>query len=245
MSEQAPERTARKPAAGSQKKILGLPRNVAIAALAGVVALAFLWWRSRSSGSGSGTAGQACTDANGNPGTFDSSGNCVTSEAQTSQTDLSGEPCTDADGNPGLTDALGNCLASQQLSTATGSTGTTGTTTATGTGTTTSTGTTTTTGTTTAAVSKPGAVTGLTVGVNSPTEVSVSWRPPQFASHAPTSTTYNIQVTPKDKAAHNIGSRTSYNVGGLKKNTAYVVHVSATNSAGTGPVATKSFRTKA
>jgi hypothetical protein len=144
MSEQAPERTTQRKPAGGQKKILGLPRNVAIAALAGVAALAFLWWRSRSSSSGTSTAGQACTDANGNPGTFDSSGNCVTSTEQASQTDLSGEPCTDADGNPGLTDALGNCLASQQLSTATG---TTGTTTATGTGTTTTTGTTTSTGT--------------------------------------------------------------------------------------------------
>jgi hypothetical protein len=56
-------------------------------------------------------------------------------------------------------------------------------------------------------------------------------------------TSYNIQVTPKDASAHNIGNRTSYSVGGLKKSTSYQVHISAQNSSGTGPVGTVSFRT--
>jgi hypothetical protein len=86
----------------------------------------------------------------------------------------------------------------------------------------------------------PGPVTDLTVDVISGTLVHVSWRPPQFASHAATSTTYSIKVTPKDKAAHNIGSRTSYAVGGLKKGTSYTVEVTPSG----GPSTSKQFKTK-
>jgi hypothetical protein len=56
-------------------------------------------------------------------------------------------------------------------------------------------------------------------------------------------TSYNIQVTPKDASAHNIGNRTSYSVGGLKKNTPYQVHISAQNSAGPGPAGVVPFKT--
>jgi hypothetical protein len=99
----------------------------------------------------------------------------------------------------------------------------------------------TTTTTKTSAPAAPGPVSDLTVANKSATEVVVSWRPPQFASHAPTSTTYLIQLEGKDKAAHNIGSRTSYNIGGLKPHTAYTVKVAASG----GPYTSKAFTTEA
>jgi hypothetical protein len=85
----------------------------------------------------------------------------------------------------------------------------------------------------------PGPVTALTVTAKSPTVVVVSWRPPQYASHAPTSTTYSIQIKPKDASAHNIGSRTSYDVGGLKADTKYTAVVTPSG----GPAASKAFTT--
>jgi hypothetical protein len=85
----------------------------------------------------------------------------------------------------------------------------------------------------------PGPVTDLTVDVVSPTLARVSWRPPQFASHAPTSTTYTIQIAPVDKAPHNIGSRTSYNVGGLHAGS----HYTATVAPSGGPSSSKAFTT--
>jgi Fibronectin type III domain len=94
--------------------------------------------------------------------------------------------------------------------------------------------------TTTTSTSKPGPVEDLTVTSKSDTSVVVAWRPPQFASHAPTSTTYTIQVKPKDAKAHNIGSRTSYNVGALKPDTKYTVVVAAAG----GPSTSKSFTTE-
>lgn len=108
-------------------------------------------------------------------------------------------------------------------------------------GTATTTKTTTTTKTSAPAPAAPGPVSDLTVANKSATEVVVSWRPPQFASHAPTSTTYLIQLEGKDKAAHNIGSRTSYNIGGLKPHTAYTVKVAASG----GPYTSKAFTTEA
>lgn len=86
---------------------------------------------------------------------------------------------------------------------------------------------------------KPGPVTDLTVDVISPTLARVSWRPPQFASHAPVSTTYTIQVQGKDPAPHNIGSRTSYNVGGLHPGAHYTAVVAATG----GPSTSRAFTT--
>lgn len=85
----------------------------------------------------------------------------------------------------------------------------------------------------------PGPVTDLSVDVISPTLARVSWRPPQFASHAPTATTYTIQVSPVDKAPHNIGSRTSYNVGGLKGGGHYTATVAAVG----GPSSSRAFTT--
>lgn len=84
-------------------------------------------------------------------------------------------------------------------------------------------------------------VTDLTVSVTGSTSAVVSWRPPQFASHAPTATTYTIQIQPKDSAPHNIGSRTSYNVGGLKADTSYTAVVAPAG----GPSTSKTFKTAA
>ncbi|MFZ0665049.1 MAG: fibronectin type III domain-containing protein [Acidimicrobiales bacterium] len=91
----------------------------------------------------------------------------------------------------------------------------------------------------TGSTTTPGPVTALTVTAKSPTVVVVSWRPPQYASKAPTSTTYAIQIKPKDASSHNIGSRTSYDVGGLKADTKYTAVVTPSG----GPSASKSFTT--
>jgi hypothetical protein len=85
------------------------------------------------------------------------------------------------------------------------------------------------TGTTT----KLAAPTGLEVTHKTATEVVVAWRPVSGAS------SYTFQITPKDASPHSIGNRTSYNVGGLKKNTSYVAHVAASG----GPTASVSFKT--
>ncbi|HEV2241813.1 MAG TPA: fibronectin type III domain-containing protein [Streptosporangiaceae bacterium] len=88
-------------------------------------------------------------------------------------------------------------------------------------------------------------VSDLTVVPVSPTLARVSWRPPQFASHSPASTTYTIEIQGKDKAAHNIGSRTAYNVGGLKPGGHYTAVVTPVFTAGgpgsTGPSASRPF----
>jgi hypothetical protein len=84
---------------------------------------------------------------------------------------------------------------------------------------------------------KPGPVTALTVATVSPTLARVSWRPPQFASHAPTSTTYTIEIQGKDKGPHNIGSRTAYNVGGLHPGGHYTAVVAAAG----GPSTSRAF----
>ena len=94
-------------------------------------------------------------------------------------------------------------------------------------------------GTGAAAAAKPAsAPQDLQVIPVSNTAITAEWRPVAGASG------YEFQVTPKDPAPHNIGARTSYNAGGLKPRTSYVVHVAAVNAAGTGPYATHSFTTK-
>jgi hypothetical protein len=82
----------------------------------------------------------------------------------------------------------------------------------------------------------PGPVTDLKAAHKGTAEV-ISWRPPQFPSHAGTPTTYTIRILGKDKRAHNIGSRTSYNVGGLKKGKRYTAVVAPSD----GPSASVSF----
>jgi Fibronectin type III domain len=91
--------------------------------------------------------------------------------------------------------------------------------------------------TTTTGTGTPGPVTDIQVDIRSDSVVTISWRPPQFSSHVPTSTTYSIQVKPKDSAAHNIGSRTSYNVGGLTPGKQYTATITPTG----GPGASKSW----
>jgi hypothetical protein len=88
-------------------------------------------------------------------------------------------------------------------------------------------------------VKKPAAApSGLDVISQSPTLITADWRPVSGA------TAYELQVTPRDSAPHNIGARTSYNVGSLKPKTKYTVHVAAVNSGGTGPYATKTITTR-
>jgi hypothetical protein len=75
----------------SGKKILGLPRNVAlVGGVAAVAGVAFFIYRERkdkaaaaagtatSAETASGTVGTACTDPYGNPGTLDANGTCET-----------------------------------------------------------------------------------------------------------------------------------------------------------------------
>ena len=83
----------------------------------------------------------------------------------------------------------------------------------------------------------PGATSGLSVIKTSNTGITATWHPAAGA------TSYSFQITPKDSAAHNIGARTSYNVGGLRTNTAYTVHVAGVNATGTGSYETASFTT--
>jgi hypothetical protein len=90
-----------------------------------------------------------------------------------------------------------------------------------------------TTGTTTSKT--PGPIRGLQVVLRSPTVVTVEWKPPSSGGNV----TYNFQITPKDSGPHNIGARTSYNVGGLKADTHYTAHVGASG----GPTSTKAFTT--
>jgi Fibronectin type III domain len=100
---------------------------------------------------------------------------------------------------------------------------------------------TTTTGTTT--TSQQLAVSDITEQAKNGSAAAIEWRPPQFPSGSPTNTTYTFGISPAPKggssAAHNIGSRTSYNVGGLQKGTKYTVTVTP-NVAG-GVPATKTF----
>lgn len=69
----------------------------------------------------------------------------------------------------------------------------------------------------------------------------ISWRPPQFPSQTGAATTYDFGISPAPKGGvstmHNIGSRTSYNVGGLQKGTQYTVTVTPSG----GSPATKTF----
>jgi hypothetical protein len=110
---------------GLPKKILGLPTPVVLAGAAAIAALIIIRLRSKkTAAAGTAVSGAACTDANGNQGTTDTTGACITNTGSTtSTTDESGQPCTDSSGNPGMTDALGNCISTGGLSTAAGSTG--------------------------------------------------------------------------------------------------------------------------
>jgi hypothetical protein len=229
MTQPVPPAQPRPQAGGNMltRKYAGVPGWGWVAIVA-VVAGGFIWWRSRkSSSASSGSSGAAaqsqpvsatCYDANGN------SVDCASPQAVGSNaTDYFESLYTQDEG------------ISNQLQTITPTINTTGTdvtqlladqqgppSTGTGTG-------------------KPGPVTDLSVDVVSSSLARVSWRPPQFASTAPTSTTYTIQVSPVDRAPHNIGSRTSYNVGGLRPGG----HYTATVAAAGGPSSSKTFTTPA
>jgi hypothetical protein len=230
MSEQAPEAPGR--AGGGNmltRKFGGVPAWGWIAAVAGVVGIYF-YVKSRKASASSATTAQSspasatCYDAQGNPVDCSSPqavGDNSTDEFEalyTQNTGISNElqtitPQISETGTD--VDQIQTQLANLQ-----------------GPGSTTPPG-------TQPNIGKPGPVTDLTVDVLSPTLARVSWRPPQFASHAPTSTTYQIQIQGKDPAPHNIGSRTSYNVGALNAGSHYTAVVSATG----GPSTSKAFTT--
>jgi hypothetical protein len=220
---------------GLPKKLLGLPTPVVLAGGAGLLALAFIYFRKKSSTAAT-ASGQPCTDANGNAGTTDSNGNCVTNTGTTSSTtDQSGQPCTDQNGNPGITDALGDCVTTGGLSAAAGSgssggggdsgggtgtvgtTGTTGTTTGTG-------GATSTTGTTAPAttgdIPAPG---GLSLTPYA-TYADVAWSPNSSV------TSWHYQVLPASGTTPVVDATTSgvhVTVSPLKPKTAYRFRVSS------------------
>jgi hypothetical protein len=80
--------TSKPPAGGKKKFDLGNPGGKEYAIVGGVVlalALVYFYIKKKSSGSGA-AAGGACTDANGNPGTLDASGNCIGSGASAPST---------------------------------------------------------------------------------------------------------------------------------------------------------------
>lgn len=91
-------------------------------------------------------------------------------------------------------------------------------------------------------VAKPAAPTLLAIAYSNSGTITASWKAVSGAA------SYNFGISPAPRdgsaASHNIGSRTSYDVGDLVKGKTYKVTVSATNSAGTGPSATKSFKAK-
>jgi hypothetical protein len=223
MSEQAPERP---PGGGNMltRKIGGVPAWGWIAVIA-VGAGILLWIRSRksSSASGSGTAqaqpvSATCYDANGN--TVDcSSPQAVGSNA----TDYFEALYAQNEGINGQLETISPEIAEtgQDVDTLQQQVANLGGPPPTGGG------------------GPPGPVTDLTVDVIGAQLARASWRPPQFSSHAPTSTTYTVQVQPIDKAPHNVGSRTSYNIGGLKPNTHYTVVVAPAG----GPSTSRAFTT--
>jgi hypothetical protein len=229
---EAPTR-GRAPAGGGNvltRKMLGVPGWGWIAIIA-VGAGAFLWWRNRKSSSSQAGQAQAqpasatCYDANGN--TVD----CTSPMAVGSNaTDYFEALYAQNEGINSQLQTIGPTVSEtgqdvdtiqQQISNLAGPPST-----APPVG-------------TQPVIPKPGPVTDLTVDVVSPTLARVSWRPPQFASHAPTSTTYSIQIVGKDPAPHPIGSRTSYNVGGLRAGTHYTAVVAPAG----GPTASKAFVT--
>jgi Fibronectin type III domain len=115
---------APKPKTGG--KILGLDRKVAIyGGLAVAAGIAFFLWRAHknktaaattpaSSVTNTGTVGTACTDSNGNPGSLDANGNCLTVDQSGSiaalqteigglQTSVAADPAADAAAAPPAT----------------------------------------------------------------------------------------------------------------------------------------------
>lgn len=247
MSEPATEAKPPPKGKGMPKKIAGVPTPVALGIGALVLTLGFLFLRKKSSPAAA-AAGAACTDANGNQGTTDASGNCISTVTGTnSGIDQSGQPCQDQNGNPGISDALGNCVTTGGLSTAAGSgtssggdsgggTGTVGTTG--GTGTTGTTGTTPTTPTTgTGDVAAPG---GLSLTPYA-TYADVAWTP------NPAVTEWHYQVLPATGTTPVIDATTTgvhVKLSPLKAKTAYRFRVSSENPRGLW-TAYHAFTTKA
>ena len=227
---------------GLPKKILGLPTPVVLAGGAALVAVVIILVRKKKAAASTTASGQACTDANGNAGTTDASGDCVTNTGTTSSTtDQSGQPCVDQNGNPGISDALGNCVTTGGLSAAagsgssggTGSSGdTSGTSGASGTGTTgtSSAGTGPATTTTTPATGDIPAPAAISLTPYS-TYADVSWSPNSAV------TTWHYQVLPATGTTPVIdqtapGTTVHEKLSGLKPSTGYRFRVSSDSPRG-------------
>ena len=231
---------------GLPKKIAGLPTPVVLGGAVFAVVLGFLFLRKKSS-SGTAAAGAPCTDADGNPGATDASGNCIGVAGATAQgTDQSGEPCQDANGNPGMTDALGNCISTGGMSQAAGSGTSSGGDSGGGTGTVGTTGDTGGTGTT--GTTPPPAA----GGGDAPAPAGISITPYVTTADAGwgpngTGNTWHWQVLPATGTKPVIDSTGTSNhvqLGGLKAGTTYRFRVSSQTPRGTwSPYHT--FKTKA
>jgi hypothetical protein len=234
---------------GLPKKILGIPTPVALVGLAAIGAFAFILLRKKKTAAAATTPGQACTDANGNAGTTDASGDCVTNTGTTATTtDQSGQPCQDQNGNPGITDALGDCVTTGGLSTAAGSgSGDSGGSSGGGTGTVGTTGGTGTTGTT-GGGTPPAAPAGGDVAAPGglsltpyATYADVAWSPNAAV------TEWHYQVLPATGTTPVIDSTTSgvhVRLSPLKAKTGYRFRVSSENPRGNW-TAYHAFTTKA
>lgn len=250
MSETAPESAGKGPpkkGKGLPKKLLGLPTPVVLAGGAALLAIAIIVLRKKKAAAPA--AGQPCQDANGNAGTTDASGNCVTNTGTTATTqDQSGQPCQDQNGNPGMTDALGNCISTGGLAgTGGGSGGGDGGGSGTGTGLGGGDGTGTGTGGGTGTTTPPPASTG---DVAAPAGISVTpYVTSADAGWGPNGTgyTYHWQVLPSSGTTPVIdqtGTENHVQLNGLKPKTAYRFRVSSLNPRGTwSPY--HSFTTKA
>jgi Fibronectin type III domain len=220
MSEQAAEVAAPPRKGKGQKKILGLPMPVALGAGAGVLALAYLWWRSRKK-SAAGTS--SATTSSTSSGTSDAQ---LASELQQLLDDQGGYG-TGGGGGYG-----GGGITSTSTGTHTTTKTTTGTTSKTTTGTTskTTSKTTSSTGTKTPVVRKPMSAPGR-IGVRTtPTSAVITWGPLSRA------TSYRVRVEHGTGLVHGGAvSSTTTTVSGLKPKTNYRVRIAGINSAGEGP----------
>jgi Fibronectin type III domain len=222
MSEQAAEASAPPRKGRGQKKILGLPMPVALGAGAGVLALAYLWWRSRKKSAAATTS--AATTSSTSSGTSDAQ---LASELQQLLDDQGGYGSGGGGGGYG-----GGGITSTSTGTHTTTKTTTGTTSKTTSGTTSKTTnkTTSSTSTKTPVVRKPMSAPGR-VGVRTtPTSAVITWGPLSRA------TSYRVRVEHGTGLVHGGAvSSTTTTVSGLKPKTNYRVRIAGINSAGEGP----------
>ena len=200
------------PKKGKGGKILGLPKPVAIGGAAAVLALGYLWWRSRKK-SGAATASTTASTS--------------TSAATNAQLEAELQELLNGQGGYGSGSSSGGSSGGTGGGTTSG--------TGTGTGGQVSTSvivkTSTTTPTKTKTTSRPSrAPTGENVGNLSATGAQLRWTSMAAA------TSYRVRVwRGKDILHDSTQPQTSQTISGLKAKTLYGWHVAAVNSAGQGP----------